>query len=401
MTATRVVAGFVLCCGVLPAEEPAPEADLQQRARGVRWVSLALREQRPEDLSVSLRPGHQQPRFAGFVYGTPESRRVAVIVAQTASGELALYVDGRRNRSVTERNLVSGSGDLRLLRLNAEQVIDDVAHPYPREVLFQLPREGGPLRIATLTTPEHDVRPDDDAAVGALRVRQADGNANGLFSDPRDLLLIDLDGDERFDPFLEAFPFRPVLESGGRRWFVHADQFGQRVQLHSATATGRLQLSTRVPDAGARVAELIFTVEGEDGSVFSLTGPSAVTDLPVGRYAASVLFAAIQPAGEERRWEYTFSHNAHPAGRLWIDIREGETTTLDPIGELTLDAVAKSRPTESATVLEIQPRLWTGTRLLVNSVQLSDVSSYSGPQCRTTVVNAEGRSLGSAQSGFA
>ena len=45
---------------------------------------------------------------------------------------------------------------------------------------------------------------------------------------------------------------------------------------------------------------MIVTLSGEDGSVYSLTGVNAETDLPVGRYAVSVLFVAFKPEGTDR-----------------------------------------------------------------------------------------------------
>ena len=55
--------------------------------------------------------------------------------------------------------------------------------------------------------------------------------------------------------------------------------------------------------------DLIVTLSGDDGSVYSLAGVNAMTDLPVGRYAASVLFVRINPEGTDRAWEFTFSRN--------------------------------------------------------------------------------------------
>jgi hypothetical protein len=394
-------AALMLICGRTRCDDGTAPADLEQRSRTVRWVSLPLRAEPPGDLVVELRPEHQRPRFGEIVYGTPESRRIAVVVAETADGDFALYVDKHRDRAVTERDLVEGSGDLRWLPLPAEQIIDDVVHPYPREVLFQRTRNRSQPRVATLSTIDHTLHPDDDGTAAPMHVRQADGNGNGLYSDPRDLLLIDLNGDDRFDPFLEVFPFRPILETGGHRWFVRADPFGERLRLQSATATGRLQLRTGIAAENGRIAELVFTVEGEDGSVFSLNGAQAATDLPTGRYAASVLFGAIEPPGGGQRWEYTFSRNTPVQKSEWIEIREGETTTLDPIGKLVLDAAVTTERSDSATVLQIQPQLWTETRLLINSVHLTETSPWSGPQCQTSVINGEGRAFGAAQSGFA
>lgn len=390
---------LALTAGSLLADDK-DDLPLEQRARTVRWVSLALQPDCPDDLTVEL-PDEPDPRqFAELVYGTPESRRVAVVLIPGTEDEFTLYVDRNRDRIIRDRDLVAGSGQFRLLPLDAERIIDDVAHKHPREVLIQHAPGRNQVRIATATTIEHTVRPDDDESQPELFIRQADGNANGLFSDPKDLLQVDLNGDGRFDPFLEVFPFRPVLDVRGGRWFVRGDRFGERLALASASATGRLQLQVELLAQTARIEEFVFTVTGEDGSVFSLAAANAVADLPVGRYSPSVLFFSVRAEGAEQTRSWTFSRSGGTNSDDWFEIVEGETTTLDPIGQLTLDATAESRTTDTEIVLDIQPRLFTETGLLINSCLLSNTNSWSGPQCRTMVLNS-GRPIGSASSGFA
>jgi hypothetical protein len=376
------------------------EVSIKDRAHGVRWVSLPLQPACPDDLAVELPdvPGPRQ--FAQFVYGTPESRRVAVVFIAGENDEFTVYVDRNRDRIIRDRDLVEGTGEFRLLPLDAERIVDDVSHKYARELLIQHRPGGNEIRIATATTIEHAVHPDEDDSQPALLIRQADGNANGLFSDPKDLLQVDLNGDGRFDPFLEVFPFRPILEARGQRWFVRGDRFGERLTLASASATGRLQLRTDLLAQTARIEDFVFTVSGEDGSVFSLTAANGAADLPVGRYSPSVLFISIRAEGAEQTRSFTFSRDEAPKADDWFEIVKGETTTLDPIGQLRLDATVQARTTDAATVLDIQPRLFTETGLLINSCLLGDTSRYSGPQCRTTVLNS-GRTIGYSNSGFA
>ena len=58
-----------------------PEEDLKEVARSVRWKSVAMSSDAPKDLIVELPHDAAKLRFAEWVYGTPESPRIAVVVA--------------------------------------------------------------------------------------------------------------------------------------------------------------------------------------------------------------------------------------------------------------------------------------------------------------------------------
>jgi len=284
---TYVLVLFALAGGLTAPDVFADE--LLDSARSVRWTTISLQETPPTDLSVKLTHDAKAQRFADFVYGSPDSRRVAVVVAETEEGEFALYADRNRDRVIRERELVTGEGHLRMMSLAAEKVDGVFVKHFPRRVLLRWAGRQGDLNIATATRVERSVFPDGDETSQALRTRQIDGNANGLFADTKDWLQIDLNDDDRFDPLLETFPFRPLINAGGRRWFVKADSFGERLHLESASATGRVRIT------------------------------------------------------------------AHPH------------SDQDTIEELVLDATIEPAPRDDATRLLIQPRLFTGSGLLISS----------------------------------
>jgi len=269
--------------------------------RCVRWVSVQLTENPSDDLLVELPHDAASIQFAEWLYGTSESPRIAVAVVMNDDGEYQLYVDDDRDGAISADDLVAGSGDLRKLSVAAWQVMNNVVTQYPRDVLFR--RRGSRLQVATVTIPRHQMEEQNK-----WTARQIDGNANGLFSDSKDLIQLDLNHDDRFDPFLETFPFRPVAKVQGQRFFIKADCFGTRLELSSATATGQLRVQVKpLPDQN-RITSLIVTLAGEDGSVYSLSGVIAESDLPVGRYAVSDLYMEIAPGGRGPGWQFTFSH---------------------------------------------------------------------------------------------
>lgn len=383
-----------------PSDLAAFADDLEELSRSVRWTHLALQESPPDDLTVDVPHNDSTVRYAEWVYGTPNSRRLAIAVAETCDGDFVLYADTNRDRGIHQRDVVKGSGELRILSLAARQVVGDAVEEHPRQVLFRWKGNNADLSVATATRIEHTIHPDGDLTARALKTRQIDGNANGLFADTRDLLQIDLNDDDRFDPFLETFPFRPLMKIGGNRWFAKADRYGKRLQLESATASGSVRVATHARSKRDRITDLIVTLSGEDGSVYSLTGVNATTDLPVGRYAASVLFVAIKPEGTDRRWEFTFSRNGGVRAIDWLQVSEGGTVEFDPIGDLAMDAEFERSTRETTGRLDVQPRLFTGSGLLINQCRIDGMDSWSGPQCSVSLMHAGGDSVGQTSSGF-
>jgi hypothetical protein len=383
-----------------PSQRTVFADDLQELSRSVRWRHLALQETPPDDLTVDVPHNVSTLRYAEWVYGTPGSPRIAIAVAATGDGGFVLYADGNRARGIRERDLVEGAGELRMLSLAAQQVVGDVVNEYPRQVLFRWKGGNADLSVATATRIEHTIHLDGDESGRASKTRQIDGNANGLFADTKDLLQIDLNHDDRFDPFLETFFFRPLMKVRGHRWFVRADRFGKRLRLEAATATGRVRVVTDARSKRDRIMDLIVTLSGDDGSVYSLAGVNAMTDLPVGRYAASVLFVRIKPEGTDRAWEFTFSRNGGIRAIDWLQVNEGTTVEFDPIGDLVLDAVVERSKRNETRDLNVQPRLFTGSGLLINLCRVDGMSSWSGPRCHVSLTDTGDQPLGQSSSGF-
>ena len=398
---SRSMVAWLTCCMIGLVPESSFGEDLRELSRAARWKALTLQQNAPDDLVVNIPHPAAKLRFAEWVYGTPESPRIAVVLAETGDGGFVLYADADRDRGISERDLVEGQGELRILSMAAQHVVDNIVSEYSRQVLFRCRNGTTDLSVATATLIENAVHPDGSANGPALKTRQIDGNANGLFSDSKDLLQIDVNDDGRFDPFLETFPFRPVTEVRGQRWFVKADQFGKRLELVSATATGRVRAVTQARSERDLITEMIVTLSGEDGSVYSLTGVNAETDLPVGRYAASVLFVAFKPDGTDSTWEFTFSRDREVSAKDWMEVTEGGSVEFDPIGKLVMNAEVERTTRGGEGSLSIQPQLFTGSGLLINQCQVDGATYGSGPQCHVSLANADGPSLVQSSSGFA
>lgn len=62
----------------------------------------------PEDVRVDVEFRGGVQRFGQMFYGTPNSRRITVVVDEVDRERFDLYVDRSRSRRITKRDLVSG-----------------------------------------------------------------------------------------------------------------------------------------------------------------------------------------------------------------------------------------------------------------------------------------------------
>lgn len=392
---------------LLPAEEnPAWEYVIPEAGEAVEHAPLQplrLAEEKPEEVRERARYRGTKRLYGLVRYGSPDSKRVVVVVDEIGRQNFDLYVDASRDWVIEDGDRVDGEGAFRRARLKAELTgEDDVVEYLERWVIVRRGLSSGSLGWATRGYLEGEVRLGE-RTLGARRV---DGDGNGLFADSRDRVLVDLNEDGRFDPFSEQFPFLPVLPLNGSRYALRSDAIGQRLELQEIVGTGtvRLKLATLRPET--RVLELDAMLIGEDGSAFAIRGSENAVSVPVGRYAFGTVTLRLEHPETKIPWSFVFSRNAAPRDGRWYDVHKDEEIVADPIGTLRFElqipeAAAGFAPGETVS---IQPRLYTQDGLLINSCVLAKekFSNYEqSTSAAVRLVGARGAVLDSYSSGFA
>jgi hypothetical protein len=358
---------------------------------------LALSPQKPDGLTETVRYRGTRQRYAQIRYGSAASVRVAVVLDEISTTEADLYVDADRNRVIEATDRVQGENGTWRLPLDVAVVEDGKTAFEPRAVLFRLGRVGRTLSFATRGYLEGRAR------LGGrdVAVRRADGDGNGFFADPQDRLWLDLDGDGRWDPVREQFLFAPVLTLGEARYVVRSDPLGKRLTFQPLEGTGTVRLAVKDPTLAGRVEEVSATLAGRDGSVVTLRGRGAEAALPVGDYRMSVLTLTLKDPAGGAPWQFVFSDGGSPPRRPWHTLAKGATLTLDPVGQVAfLPALADASRCRPGQVLAVQPQLYTGEGLLINTASRGG-EALDGHHARVVLAAADGAELASASSGFA
>jgi hypothetical protein len=332
--------------------------------------SLALSQTKPDGLREDVTYRGKKQKYARVRYGSDDSRCAIVVVDEVGPDDFDLYVDANRDGVIEAKEKLAGAGKDRTGSLDVEITRGlEILH-VPRRVLWRLGVTRKIINLATLGYVEGTV-----SVAGKKRTaRRVDGNANGLFGDAADRLWIDLNGDGRWDPITEQFPFVPVLNLNDQRYGIRGDAAGSRLAIEPLTAEGRIRLRLGALARDASLLKIDVMLIGEDGSALTVSGVDGTTALPAGRYAVGSVALSVQCATAREPVHFVFSSIAVDSGTRWHELKKDRDFILDPLGKLRfgLEIEKGQRIRKPGETIRVQPQLFTADGLQINSCAVGD-----------------------------
>jgi hypothetical protein len=236
-------------------------------------------------------------------------------------------------------------------------------------------------------------------------VRRRDGDGNGFFTDHRDQLWFDLDGDGAWAPMEELFLYAPTLTIGAQRWAVRSDRAGASLSLEQIDGVGRVHLALPELSGGAprHVTDLNVLLVGRDGSAAAVRSLGRPVEVPVGEYRVGMVTLRVAPAAGGPPLSFVFSEPGARDDLTWYPVAKEQDVTIDPVGAVAF-TVGDARDTcAPGDTLDASPRLYTQDGLLINTAYHGkDAPAFFGTlSAAVRLTDAQGRLLDSATSGFA
>ncbi|HEV3022904.1 MAG TPA: hypothetical protein VGX76_10565 [Pirellulales bacterium] len=373
--------------------------------------AIPLASEKPDDLRELAEYRGSERRYAQIRYGSPNSKRVAIVLDRVSPTEVDLYVDLNRSRSIEPKERVTGDERVWRVPLEVAVVEGETVRTIRRQVIFRLGSTGRTLSYAAAGYLEGKV----ELGGRSVAARRMDGDGNGFFTDAQDRLWLDANGDGHWEPAAEQFLHAPILVLEGKRYAVRSDELGTWLAFDKLEGTGAIKLAVRQADAGherssggvlGRVIELSVTLVGRDGSAVGLRGALAEATVPAGEYRVSALTVALDDPAGGPRWNFVFSDGGGQDQKKWHTLEKDQALSLDPLAGLELTACGPPTPTtcKPGEQLSVQPRLVTGDGLLINSCfrgTHDSGRSAAGSCARLALVATDGSELAAWQSGFA
>ena len=365
--------------------------------------SILLTEEAPPDFRVDLGFSGSTQRYAQLRYGSKNSRRVVIVVDHDSTKKTTeIYADLDRDRVLTTEEKLPGDGRRRRVTLATEIIQEDQIEQLDRLVELKLGLTGKQLSVATVGFMEGHTSGLNGGE--PLRVRRIDGDANGLFADARDRVLIDLNGDQTWDRVAEQFVLLPIMKLGGRRFAVRADRLGESFGLTELAGTGTLSLTISGLPEAAKLIEFEAMMYSNDRSAYILKRLDSTLEVPVGKYVIGSVSMTID-MGSRDLWHYVFSRSGVPSDYEWHTVGTNQSVELEVIGQTRFKLNVGSRDASPGDQITFSPSWVTQDGLLIN---LCSRGRFMGnfeltrnhQVCRTTL-QQDATILGSAQSGFA
>jgi hypothetical protein len=407
----RVTSGWAIALALLGTAGPAAAGDWRyvlpppgDAFEHPPLRALALSRQKPEDVKETVRYRGGRQRYTQLRYGSPGSIRVTVVLDVVAPGDVDLYVDSNRNRRIEARDRVTGEGRTWRLPMQVALVEGEVTNLTPRAAIFRLGATGLTFSFAAAGYLEGTVN------VGGREhaARRTDGDGNGFLTDAQDRLWIDLDDDGRWDPTNEQFLYATILPLDGARYALRSDELGTRLAFEPLEGTGTVSLKLNLKRlAGApEVAEVHATLIGRDGSALGLSGEGERVTVPAGEYRVGTLTLALEDPSGGPRWSFIFSDNGGKPDHRWYKVGKRAAVEIDPVGvlEMQTGVEADAKGLRAGDDLPLQPKLYTGDGLLINTCfrgTPTNPSGDDGPGAEIKLTGTDARSLDVARSGFA
>jgi hypothetical protein len=357
---------------------------------------MALGETKPADVEESAHYRGTHRRYAQLRFGNANSVRVTVVVDEVGPSVVDLYVDTQRARRIEDKDRLAGNGPTWRLPLEAAFLDGNTLHTVPRTVVLRYGHFSKTLAIAAAGYVEGSVQ----LAGRTHRARRTDADGNGLFSDPRDRLWIDLDDNGRWDSADEQFLLSPILAIGSDRYAVRADERGARLSLDRLEGEGKVRLAVKPAAFRSRVLDLTATLVGRDGSALTLQGTDEAL-VSVGEYRLHTVTVVLSDPAGGPRWTYQFSDAGAKPGEHWYKVPRGGSVTIDPIGKLEFRNGLKTATAVPGKSLDLQPELYTGDGLFIVYCVRGSPSGEDREGCFAESVLAAGKDrLDAARSGF-
>ena len=372
----------------------APEKGAPQEHAPPRAIPLF--DSPPKGVKEAVSYRGTRRRYAQIRYGGPGTTRIAIVVDNLAGGGVDLFVDADRDRQITATDKVLGAGPTWRLPLQLGRPDGDKVRFETRPALLRLHTSA--LAFAPIGYVEGNARLGDET----VRVRRIDVDGNDSYSDSRDRLLIDVNGDDRFDPLDETFFYASVLMIGNARWVVQEvkGQKNRRLQFAKLEGTGNVRL-TATKALKKRIRSLTVTIQSKDGMTLGLSAIGDKAEAPVGVYRVVTIDVTLNDPKGGPPWGFVFS--AESEAKRWFPVEKGKATDLDPFAGLTLAVGERSAKAVAGEFVHLQPRLTTRDGLLINSCWRGQHTGfgYYGPSAAITLREPGGDALDTTTSGFA
>jgi hypothetical protein len=393
-----LLVGIFVCCDISSAQKAtfSYTLDIKQKSSS---SDVRLRDGLPAgvDASVLLHDTglreDQVAFFGSFTFG--DVRSTSVCVALSAEPTPRLFVDLDRNRKLTSNELIASNNQAVgpwTLDLVPELTDGNGATP-PTSNRLEL-RFDSEARLM-IQTSVGCMKGEIEFAGEPIKAMMLDRDANGLWNDAADRLVLDLNGDGRFDPITERFSTAGMQTIRGRLVAIGLDKQGLRLDIREIREKGFLKPTLALNDTSAKIEMLEVEIESQAGILFRATLEQKEIEVPVGEYHIKSLRTTVR--GESGCFQFVFLRSGDGGDPVRVD--PDSTKEIELLGDLELASSLDSVKSGTDRSLLLMPSFNSQSGLYLAGSKFGDSAAVNENLLRVECVE-RGRSIGGGTSGF-
>lgn len=328
----------------------------------------------PSDVDLDPSISKAELQFGQWQYGDYESTSVGLALVDDLESTGSLHVDRNRDRKLTLDERVTTKtpdGQAWVMELDTEVHEDDGVVHALRQIGIARTKKGDRLRIVSLGR----VVGETALASRTVSVARVDLDGNGLTTDARDQIWLDLNDDGAFDLISERFNVRSSLDVEDTRYSVLSDRVGQHVQLTPNDEQGTVEFEFRLADDSARVESLEGTLRDENGMVVAVRSSRGTISAPAGHYTLNALVLQVRDA-QDATWRITLNGGQ---SQNWFEVNSNDPHKLELLTSLQFELKVQhaSKPGWDGRMTQLKPVLRSGNGLVVTNFICTDSQQTS------------------------
>ena len=330
-----------------------------------------------------------KPIFGWFIYGDSNSRSVSVMLLKGESDRV--FVDANRDKVFTADEELSQTNSKWRTKLKAEFVIGQSRFAHQTQMVELFINAKNQISLGTMGAMVGTAEMD-----GELRMaKYVDQNSNGIWSDPKDRIFVDLNNDKKISKLTERFSCKAMCKISDRIYAIASHRKGTSLALDEVLDTGTLVPQITLKDKGGEVVKFEASVSSDNGVRMTIDKLGEPIECPIGTY--HVESVSIQVKNENGFYRYAFASDSKSGAAT--EVEADESGNIELIGNLSLSGIQNTMRGKQVQ-LTINPILTTDTGLYLIGSSAGTSKQDVEENRLTAQISYMGEEIGFKSSGF-
>ena len=360
---------LLLCLFVGPPPQAEDSFEFKKSDSGFRFAEVEIQPGLPEGFDqTGLKPADSDSsqEFFWLRYGGNSSRAICLRFDPEAPTEL--FVDSNRDQklSATEQH-TSDSDGIWFVELTAEYT---TLRRQTSKQRVRIRRDNATSKWHLATAGHRTGKADFGGQLRMAKIE--DRNANGLWFDQEDRLLVDFNGDNKLNRLTERIPAQGMRKIRGTVYAIAGSMRGDKVSLAEITGSGFVTPKLNLLADDAKITSIKGRLGSKSGIGIPIDSIDAPIEVPVGDWRIESLIIEITDG--DKIFEFWF---LPVKPKPLVSIADTEKKEVELLGKIELSAGVSTQQENTKTFMTLTPTIKTESGCFMMGSRTGKRSPYN------------------------